>query len=432
MALTPRLGFSSSTSGQNDVPTEIPNTQSDVLNNMPFVTDTNLNKYAIDTQAAPNTTKMLVGFIKGKRVNVTYYRSLRQGGVNLRTNTADLPTSRNVLRTEYQKILNLEITLPRDLEFEANPENATVGVSGDAMFYPNMNPNVGDIFTMGLGDGRIGLFQLSAVQPMSWRTDRIYTVKFVLQSFLAQGDSDPIEGAVTLTSVFSKENYLGGTAALLSEVTYTQLNKIREIRGNLIRYYHQTFFSSDLCSYLRPDGIYDPHAVKFMANKITMNDIHVRPKVLTGSLPKYYKQTLWSRLEDRYNTTLYGIAKQYRVAPYSQTRMGAFVTELHGYNVVTPDTDLTGYDDYLFTNAFYTGNVETMTLEELRFYNAVTLRNAGDLTTLITTYLDPVFTLDLDVQYYKIPLYLHLIDMALQSQYREIDAPSMGYVSSGD
>lgn len=432
MALTPRSGFSNTTSGQNDVPNEIPNSQSDVLNNMPFVTDTNLNKYAIDTGAYPNTTKMLVGFIKGKRVVVTYYRRLREGGSNLRTNIADYATTRNIIDTEFQKILNLEITLPKGLDFEADPTKASIGVTGEAMFYPNMNPSVGDIFSMGVGDGRVGVFQIASVTPMSWRTDRIYTVTFVLQSFLDSSDSDPIEGAVTITSVFSKENYLGGTAALLSEQTYLQLLKIREVRGNLCKYYHQSFFDTELCSYVRPDGLYDPCAVQFIINKITMDDLHARAKLLTGNNPKLYKVSLWSRLEDRFNTTLYGIAAQARVAPYNQTRMGVFVTELFGRQVVTPEKDLTDYDPYIFSDKFYAGTIADMNALELRMYNAITQRTAGDLGTFISDFLDTVYSLPMDEQYYKIPLYIHLIDMALQSQYREIDAPSMSYGSTGE
>lgn len=432
MALTPRSGFSNTTSGQNDIPDEIPNTQSDVLNNMPFITDSNLNKYAIDTAAYPNTTKMLVGFMKGKRVSVTYYRLLRQGGVNNRSNIADYPTARNVLEKEYQKIINLEITLPHGLEFSSDNESAAVGVSGEALFYPGMNPSIGDIFTMGLGDGRIGVFQLSAITPGSWRTDRIYTVKFVLQSFLTSADSDPIEGSVTVVSIFSKENYLGGTVALLSEVTYKNLLKIKEIRTNLIRYYYQIFFDSELCSYIRPDGIYDPHVVKFISNKTTMDDIHTRPKLLTGSLAKIYKGTIWGRLEDRFNNTMYGLTSQFNVEAYTHNRMGVFVTELVGYPIINVDKTLIDQEYYVFTENFYTTNLQAMTPLELRIHTAVINRSSGDLSSLITEYLDPVYSLEPLDKFYKIPLYIHLIDMALQSQYREIDAPSMGYSSTGE
>jgi len=187
---------------------------------MPFVSDVNLNKFAIDSTTYPNTAKMILGFIKGKRILVTYYRGLKQGSGNIRTNTADYPTARNVLDNEYSKILNLEITLPKELDFEANPELASIDVSGEAMLYPNMNPSNGDVFTMGLGDGRIGVFQVSSVQPMSWRSDTIFAIKFTLQSFMGPEDIDPIEGSVVETFVFQKENYLGNTVSLLKESTY--------------------------------------------------------------------------------------------------------------------------------------------------------------------------------------------------------------------
>lgn len=433
MALTPRSGSLVTPSTPNDVPNNIPNSQSDVLPHIPFISDSNLNKFAIDTTQYVDVTKSLVGFMKGKRVLVTYYRLLNREGINNRTNIADLPTERNVLHSEYQKIINLEITLPKAFEFTANNAQANMSIKGEAQFYPNMNPNIADIFLMGTGDGRIGFCRITSVTPMSWRTDRTYIVDFLIQEFVTPEISAVLEAAVTTTSVFSKENYLGGTAALLSEQTYLQLIKIKELRSNLCRLYHQKFFDKNLCSYLSPEGFYDPWVVQFMANKITMDDIPIRPKNLLGQKPEIYNKTLWGRLEDRFNNNLYFISPRVVVVgSYEQTRMGAFVTELFGKQVLYPTDDDTLGDPYIYTTAFYSGTNVNMTPEELRVYKAITLRDAGDLTTLIVDYLDLVFTLNDIEQFYKIPLYIHLIDMSLQSQYRQIDAPSMGYANNSD
>lgn len=432
MALTPRSGFSNTTSGPNDVENDIPNTQADALNNMAYVEDAMLNKYALDTKAYPNVTKQLTGFIKGKRVLVTYYRQLRKGGANIRTNIADFPTTRNIINSEYQKILNLEITLPSGFTFESNPDRSSADVRGSAMMYPYLNPNVGDIFMCGVGDGRIGVFQISKVDISSWRNDRIYIVNFVLQSFADHSDVDPVEGAVTLVSVFSKANYLGGTASLLSEETYLLLQKAKSIRLQMLKYYHQTFHCSDINSYLRPDGVYDPFAIMFLANKMTMDDLHLRPKILTGQDSKQYKKTIWSLLEDRYNTGLQSVYPQYSKERFVRGRMAISATELIGYNVVVPQKGVDTFDYYVLSEDFYTGNKADMSLFELRLYDSITLRNCGDLRSLFTEYLDLVYSLSLDEQYYKIPIYIHWIDMALQSQYREIDAPSMSYGSTGE
>jgi hypothetical protein len=129
---------------------------------------------------------------------------------------------------------------------------------------------------------------------------------------------------------------------------------------------------------------------------------------------------------------LNGLAAQTRTIGYNETRLGVFVTELYGHQILMPDPALTDYDPYIFTDKFYSGTTADMTAFELRMYNALTQRTAGDLGTLISDFLDLTYTLSLDDQYYHIPLYIHLIDMALQSQYREIDAPPMNYTSTGD
>ena len=432
MPLTPLFGSSTSPSAPNALPNDLPTDQAGIVATMPFVSDSALNKFAIDTTQYVNTTKQLLGFAKGKRVLVTYYRLLNRESVNNRTNVADLATARNVIDTEYQKILNLEITLPKEFEFQANNSQANMSIAGEAMMYPNMNPSIGDIFTLGTGDGRVGMCRISQVTPMSWRQDRIYTVAFIVQEFLDNGSQNPIEGSVTLTSVFSKANYLAGTAALLSEQTYIQLNQIRAARTNLCRLYHQTFFDPDIQSYVRPYTIYDPWAVQFMTGKLSMNDLPIRPKNLLGQMPQLYGKTLWSRLEDRYNTSLYNVSPFYDLQPYRERRMGVFTTELFGRTIVYPSDDVDTGTYYLYSANFWSGNTAQMTAEELLIYEAITLRDCGDLGTLIGTYLEPVISLSTDDQYYKIPLYIHLIDMALQSKYREIDAPSMSYATNGD
>ena len=431
MALTPRSGSSTPPSNPNVLPNDVPTDMPSALADMPFISDPNLNKFAIDTTQYPNTTKQLVGFMKGKRVNVTYYRLLNREG-NRRTHIADVPTMRNIINTEYQKISGLEITLPKGFEFTANNDQANMSIVGQAQFYPNMNPNIGDLFLMGTGDGRVGICRISQVTPGSWRQDRIYITDFVIQEFLDETNQAVLESAVTLRTVFSKQNYLGGTAALLSEESYLLLLKIAEMRNNLCKFYHQKFFDKDLCSYIRPDGIYDPWAVQFMANKLTMDIIPVIPKILTGKNSQLYQQTLWARLEDRYNNSLYGVAGGYTLLGYNETRMGVFVTELYGRFIVTPSVDLDTAEPYLYSAKFYTNQTADMTAEELLVHNAIVQRSIGDLNVLVTLYLDPVFALNATDQFYKIPLYIHFIDMAMQSQYREIDAPSMSYASSGD
>jgi hypothetical protein len=432
MALTPHSGSSTTPSSRNTLPNDIPNSQSDNLMHMPFIADGSLNKHAIDVSQYADTTRSLIGFMKGKRIAVTYYRQMKREGSNNRTNISDSASVRNSLNSEYHKILNLEITLEKGFEFTTNTAQTSVQITGQAQFYPNMNPFIGDMFLVSTGDGRMGVCRITSTTPMSWRDDTIYLVEFMVHEFVSPANHDPIEGAVTQVSVFRKENYLGGTAALLSEQTYVQLLSIKETRRNLIRFFHQSFFDTNIRSYLRPDGKYDPWLVQFISGKITMNDIPIRPKNLLGKVGSDYASTLWARLEDRYNSTMYLLSPYVKVESYRQDRLSVFVSELYNRGIIYPTEDADAGEPYLYTPAFYKGLVNEMTAEEKLMFDAVTLRTTGDLSILITNYLDTVMSLSKDLQFYKIPLYIHLIDMSLQSKYREADAPSMNYASTAD
>ncbi len=432
MALTPRSGSPISSSGLSNIPNEIPNTQSDIVPNMPYVQSSLLNKYSINPTQTPNMTAMLAGFAKGHRVSVTYYRLLKTGNSNIRTNIADYQTVTNVLDTEFQKILNLEITLPRGFEFSANPDDTSIDITGQALFYPNMNPSIGDNFLANMGDGKIGIARISKVLPLSWRTDRFYTVEFMIQSFADSSDIAALDGAVVIRSVFSKENYLGGTAALLSEDSYIILQNFRKLRGILARYYHSTFWDYELSSYIRPDGIYDPHCVQFMSRKLTIDEVKYKPKNLLGKNEQEYNKSIWARLEDRYNTTLNGISGFHSVNLYRPNALGVFVTELSGYSYISLSDDDTN-DSYIFSSEFYSNTLTDQSEGFEVFLNSVIVnRSVGDIRTLSTNWIDTVYTLSKDLQYYRIPLYIHFIDMALQSQYRNIDSDYMDYAFNGD
>jgi hypothetical protein len=393
---------------------------------MPFITDAQMNRYAIDPSQYPEATKMLAGFAKGKRTLVTYYRIINRESGNQRTNVADLSTMRNALDSEYQKISLLEITLQKGFTFTPNNAQSNGSLTGQALMLPNMNPNIGDIFLTPVGDGRIGFCRISKVDVANWLNDRSYAVEFVVQEFLDENTIAPIEASVTIRSVFSKSNYLGSTNALLSEETYLYLQDIQKRRGVLCRLFHQMFFDAGLNSYVRPDGIYDPWVVLFMNHKTTTADILLRPKNLIGVKPLLYNQTFWKRLEDPDNHTMYNLSPYVVVSPYNQTAMGVFVTELYGRGIIMPcaygdDSS----DTYVYSKAFYTNAVSQMTAEELLVYTAITARTAGDLGAFVTQYLDTVYALTPNDMFYKIPIYIHLIDMMLQSQYREADVLPM-------
>lgn len=400
---------------------------------LPFVTDTTLNQYAIDPTTYLNAKLAIVGYMRGARVLVMYYRRLKRGTADSRSNITDYPTQRDVLSESYQKIINLEITLKQGLEFTADPERAAAGVVGEAWFYPNMNPSVGDMLTFALGDGRIGIFQITQVNRMNWRSLTTYSCQMSLQSFLDVGAAAPMEGAVVDTVVFDKTNYLGGTAALLSSQTYVLLQQIKAMRTSISKYFHSLFYNKDKESYFWSLDKYDAHAVQFVANKISMKDVHYRARNLMGSNPGAYAKTVWGRLEERYTTSLAGVYPVDIVYDYAQTSNGVFVTGLRNSGIITPVKAGTDgpVEPYVFSQDFYDGDLAAMSPFEKDVYLSITTRLPPPPDVLFSTYLSGAMSLADKEAFYKLPIYLHFIDQSLQSGYTQIQAPSMNFASTG-
>jgi len=392
------------------------------------VTDSELNKYAIDVDTYANPTNELIGFIKGHRVPVTYYQLLNQGGSNMRQNVADYPTTRNVLDTEYRRIANYEMTFPKGFDIATDTAKASLGVTGEAMLYPGMNPSIGDIFTCGLGDGRIGVFQVSSVSTQSFRADRVWTIDFTLQSFADSSDIDPISGSVTEKLVFEKTNYFGSTKSLLSETTYLSRQKMKTLREILIVNYFDQFYDEDVGTIMRSDGVYDETVATFITGKTSVAEIHIRPKLFRTLDPKIYNRTIYGRFINRYNTSLSNLFTTSTDTYYYQTDMGVFVTELVQRKFVQPNQVVGGYP-YVMSAAFYVNDTANMSAWDTFIMYALTNRKIGDLDSFITTYLETVDTLSPSDQFYRVPLYIHCIDIGLQSTYREIDAPGIGLSS---
>ena len=430
MAITPRSGSLTGPSPDNTAPSDIPNTQNDVTMGMPYVGNSVLNELAIDTTQYPKATADVLGLMKGKRINVTYYRTIKTGGSNIRTNIADYPNVINILNTEYDKILNMEITLTKGFEFTANPENSSASITGTAFMYPNSNPSIGDIFTTSTGDGRIGIFRISKIEIASWRNDRPFLVNFAIQSFADPSDIQTLDAMATRELVFDKANFLGGTAALITQSTYLQLQKVKVLRSNLFEYYHSLFYDRAAMTYFRDDGIYDPLVTLFMSNKWTMDDNLERPKNLLGRLMEDYKKSIWYRIEDRYNPTLYGLYTKYLINPYSLTKMSAFNTELVNKYWISLNSSDDNPEYYVFSADFYNGSINAMSDYEKAVFGVITTRLEPDLATLIGTYLETVYTLSPSDAYYRIPIYIHMCDMAMDNRTLRIDSTSMNYAST--
>ena len=422
---------------------------------MPYVSDPALNKYAINATQYPKVTALLAGFMRGYRIQVTYFRQCQQGNSNNRTNIADYATERNALTSEYERIFNFEMTLREKLTWNYNSGNASGSVTGQALFYAGVEPTVGDMFLYSVGDGKYGLFRVNLVESMNWTNDRVFLVSFSIQSVPDSSDMDGIVGPVVRDLVWTKMASYGQCYSVISATAYLLLEKIKVFRRELCRYYHRVFYDHVLNAYVRPDRIYDPCCVRFMLSKMTMIDVPVRSKqpYLLDNL--VYDGSLWARLNDRYTSTLEGISPFYEYKTVTADSLCTYVNELYNHTVILPqkyvpyqgtavpvvapspttppcgptaievgsDDDTSGTNYYVLSQAFWTGDTTNMTNLEQIVYTVITTRTVDQTADAISEIMLGIYDVPVSDQYYFIPLYLHLIDLLMQYVPKDLDSP---------
>lgn len=406
----------------------------DKLDNASYVADPAFEQVAFDRDAYPQSYGQLQGFVKGHRVSVIYYNNLNVGQT-VRTNVSDLPTERSTLNSSFRRVMNMEITLQDKFTFEPDTDKGQVNISGVAYIYPYFQPIVGDIFCYAMGDGRWGEFIVGKVTPLTGRNATGWIIDFFLQNWMDAQEWGTLKGMTTETFFFDKINFLGGTASLLTQDQFASLEVMRKARAALSQHYIDTFYNRSMGTVVGPDGLYDPYLTKFVISKLEFDVVGVRPKQLFPTVDQTYNYSIWSRMDADNNVYLgginsmciQGISNAFGFDVGVTTLVGrpfvyiyppdGFIEVDMGYNrVITQGTCTTPpsieQSYYLFSENFYDGTVGLMTPWESLVYTAITQKKIVDVGGFISTYILPFYALPKDEAYWKIPIYLRLIDLA--------------------
>lgn len=411
---------------QSDPTKELPQTQNDVLQNFPIVANPAMDRNAFDVDQFPFTSRGLQGFMEGHRISVIYYNQCTVQG-DVRTDVNDSPNERSAIHTAYRRIDQCEITLKEALSFTYDTQRAQGNATSTALVYAGMTPQYGDIFLYDVGDGKLGMFKITSITPQSWYNDRVYLIGFYFFNYADSGDLSFLESCTVRRSVFDKAAFLDGTHALLTEDKYLYLQQMRSIRDILCKFYFRTFYADYMGSFINPETqIYDPYLVKYMAQASPFDVVHARPRQLLGYVDETYDFTIWSRLSDSLNPFITDVYSQCLISTAVNYSMDIGVTELIGKRYVTvlsPDSkdvenNLTM--TYMLSDAFYRGDYLNMSDLEKLLSDSIKTRKLANAGYFITEFLSQYLKLSKSDQFYQIPLYIALIDIAIPTLERRL------------
>lgn len=455
MPLASRFGGPGTTPGVGDSPGQGV-IRSEILDHQPYIENTFINKTSFNPQTYAEEFKILQRYSAGSRITVTYFLLSTPTGSLQRATTIDPSSLRSPVQTSYTEIKNLEIVVQKGgLQSEYNADSCETKITGEALLYPGMKPRKGDLFVTQIGDATFGIFQIVDVERLTYRQGANHKILFFLREFATEDGVNTIRQSVTKTVWFDKETYLGDATTLLNEESYGCLKILRQMRSVLIKYYFNTFYNKNLNSIVSPEGVYDPYLVAYLTSKISILESVNRPVQLYPALQNY-DNSIWARLTDDTNRSLVGLQANYNIVRYHVTRWDVSITSLVNRTMISLDnanrqameasllstsnpppqmnwqnrpsptlgwslqpvaTDQPGY--VLSTN-FYTGDKTVMTPLEFLVYSVIMTRKLVYLKDFIDLYLMQYTQLTYDEQFYAIPLYLWMIDLAVDG----ISAPN--------
>lgn len=443
MALAPRSGTPGPAPIQN-APAFVSTVTA--LDQAPMVKDTFINRTALNPTTYADEFKMLQGYLRGARIQVTYFMNASPL-IDRLTDTVDHSTVQNTIHTSYTHIRNFELTLTEQgLQTAYNGDNNETRVTGEAMTYPGTEPRKGDIFLYKLGDNQIGKFQVSDIERLSFRQGSNFKITFYLTEYATESSIQLLIDSATRTVVFDKETYLGDATTLLEEDSYIYLKTLRGLRGVIIGHYFRSYYDNIMATVVDKNGTYDPYLVTWLLSRISIEESRNRPSQIYASMINY-EYTIWDRLNDRFATSLEGLQSEFDYLRFRPTRLNAGITPLMNRTFVSivaktdvaaiPDSDPTSpsfvrpttdsnyrfndvdleyvhhYTDYVLSANFYSGNVSLMNEFEHLVYTAIKTKKINNIKTFIETYLNNYTSLDANTKFYRIPLYIYLIDTAI-------------------
>lgn len=417
MAIPPLSGSLSSASQPSE---GTPVDRADVFETTPIVKDVTVNRNAYVAEDYPRTSTLLTGYVEGATLTVTYYQSLTGG--QGRQSITDLTALRDNINIPLLKIAQFEMKVPSAFTLAWDGEAAESTVTGDAVVYPGFAPKIGDVFIYTLSSGQVGAFVVGAVEPLSYYNERLHRVSFHMRSVATAELVQLLEDRVKKRVVFDKQLFLSGNRTLLTEDSYALNRTLLQMRRVLAQYYYREFYSVELDSVLRPDGIYDPYLVQFLNELVSYNDVRRRARQLYPLVDQTYRHSLWARLLDSYNLGLDDLCEVHQTQYKHNTYLDVGITALVNRQFVllrpelqdTPSDELPEFTSagYVLSSAFYSKNTDDMTAFEQRVYTAITTRTLPDVAAFIAADVDTYHQGEKLAQFYHIPLTIRLMDIA--------------------
>lgn len=258
----------------------------------------------------------LLQYIRGTDYVVTYYAQV--------LGRDDSPQPYDLKQTaeyqQYYRIKNFVMRLQGSMNSSFDNPTTRLTLSGSAYMLPGIIPNRGDVFIGDVGNGRLGLFAVDDVTPLTYRDGAVYEIAFKMIDYMDKPIEDDLEEKTVAEYVFDPLALENGQAPIVTEEEYALNLEIIELYRQLVRRYLNDFYSHEYSTLLvggqGANTTYDYYAVKaFLSVVNTRDDDRVRKVQLfnVGDHALNHEPSFWEMLIEKNEEYRDQVFQKYRV-----------------------------------------------------------------------------------------------------------------------
>lgn len=223
----------------------------------------------VDTRYVPSSA--LLTHIEGAAWAVDYFSQK----LDVDNAVAGQRVNSSGIYQQYVMIKGMELKVISPLVQTQDDENKGFTVVGTANVYPFLKPNVGDMFRANIGDGRLGIFQVTRSEMKSIYKESCFEIEYQLNDYDTKERWQDLLSKVVETVVFIGNFLQHGQNPLLHEEEYDLFAKLSERVEVITKDYFKSFFSNEFKIIMMPGQgkrIYDPFLQEMLVRSFTTWD----------------------------------------------------------------------------------------------------------------------------------------------------------------
>lgn len=202
----------------------------------------------VDTKWVPRSS--ILTHIEGSSWVVDYYAQILDTDSNL----SGQQYTKNPVYQSYKKIANLELKVKTALNTDQDDANKEMNVTGDAVLYPSIIPNEGDMFIADIGEGKSAVFRITSSKKNSIFKEACYDISYVLDTDNNDKKLD-LEQKTTVVYYYHKDYLMNGSDPLVLKNEMDTLLNLKKVFDIMLYQYFKRFFSHEFKTLLVPSQL---------------------------------------------------------------------------------------------------------------------------------------------------------------------------------